>query len=50
MGSFVENPFVQFVIMVLAIMAGFLGVKYVVNLIPSNGGSLTAFKKVVATA
>lgn len=50
MGSFVENPLVQFLVMVLAIMAGFLGVKYVVNLIPSNGGTMTAFKKVIATA
>ena len=50
MGSFVDNPFVQFIIMVLAIMGGFLGVKYLVNLVPSNGGTLTAFKKVIATA
>ena len=47
--SLLKHPFSEWLIMVLAIMAGFVAMKFVVSYIP-DGGFTGAFKNVVMAA
>ncbi len=42
-----DNPLVQFIILVLAVKAGFLGLQYIAGFLPS-GGPIGAIKNVLA--